>query len=293
FAVLTGGGSATARIILYQVRLPRAAAAVLCGGALSVAGLLLQSALGNALASPGVMGINSGGGLFALISALIFPWSALSRTALAFAGAMCSALVVYFISKKAGVSRSTLILSGVAVSALMSAGVNIVITVYPETVADKTAFSLGGLQNVSMSQLVISAPVVVAAAVLAYLLCPGIDMFPLGDETAHGLGLNVKLYRLGAVMCSAMLSAAAVSVCGLMGFVGLIVPNLIRMAFPANGRWRVTYCLLFGGGFLLFCDTLSRLLFFPYELPTGLILSVLGAPFFIWMLTRRKRRLNL
>lgn len=291
---LTGKGTnPSAALILFQVRIPRALAAVFCGAGLAAAGLLLQSGLGNALAAPGVMGVNAGAGLFVLLAGLIFPMSAAAREGMAFAGALISTMIVYLISKMAGLSRSTLILSGVAVSSLMTAGINAIITIRPEAVADKVAFNLGGLQNVSVSQLIFSVPVILMGLAGGLLLSGGIDLFALGDETAHGLGLNVRRCRFLTIVCAAVLAAAAVSVCGLLGFVGLIIPNLIRMISPGSCRYQIAMCTLWGSAFLLLCDTLSRLLFFPYELPAGLLLSFLGAPFFIYMLTRRKRRLKL
>lgn len=292
-ALTAKGTNPSAALILFQVRIPRALAAVFCGAGLAAAGLLLQSGLGNALAAPGVMGVNAGAGLFVMLAGLIFPMSAAAREGMAFAGALISTMIVYLISKKAGLSRSTLILSGVAVSSLMTAGINAIITIRPEAVADKVAFNLGGLQNVSVSQLIFSVPVTLMGLAGGLLLSGGIDLFALGDETAHGLGLNVRRCRFLTIVCAAVLAAAAVSVCGLLGFVGLIIPNLIRMISPGSCRYQIAMCTLWGSAFLLLCDTLSRLLFFPYELPAGLLLSFLGAPFFIYMLTRRKRRLKL
>ena len=283
-AVLTGtrGMSDAARLVVWQVRLPRALASVACGAALAVAGLLLQAALDNDLASPGVMGINAGAGFFTLLAALYVPYVALARQAAAFLGAFAAAALVQAISRKAGGSRTTLVLVGVAVSSLASAGTNVVITLHPEVVADKVAFNLGGLAGVSWGQLAVAAPVVAIGILAAALLA-------LGDETAHGLGLDVKRWRALAIVAASALAAAAVSVCGLLGFVGLIVPNLIRIVEPARTRAGAGLCVVWGAAFLTLCDLLARVLYFPYELPAGLLLSLLGAPFFIWVLVRRKR----
>ena len=290
-AVLTGTRSVSdaARLVVWQVRLPRALASVACGAALAVAGLLLQAALDNDLASPGVMGINAGAGFFTLLAALYVPYVALARQAAAFLGAFAAAALVQAISRKAGGSRTTLVLVGVAVSSLASAGTNVVITLHPEVVADKVAFNLGGLAGVSWGQLAVAAPVVAIGILAAALLAPGIDLLALGDETAHGLGLDVKRWRALAIVAASALAAAAVSVCGLLGFVGLIVPNLIRIVEPARTRAGAGLCVVWGAAFLTLCDLLARVLYFPYELPAGLLLSLLGAPFFIWVLVRRKR----
>ena len=219
-------------------------------------------------------------GLFALLASLVFPYSVAFRTAFAFTGAILAVLIVYLISTKAGVSRTTLILAGVAVSSLMSAGVDIIITLHPEIIADKVAFSLGGFQNLNLRQLYFALPVIVVAVAVLLLLSGGIDLFALGDEVAFGLGLNIKLYRLLAILC------------GLLGFVGLIIPNFIRMMGKNKTRVNISLCVIFGSDFLMFCDLISRLLFYPYELPVGLFLSCLGCPFFIWMLISKKKHLS-
>lgn len=285
--------SGTGKIILTRIRIPRTLAAFACGAGLSVSGLLLQSALNNTLASPGIMGINSGAGFFVLVSSLLFPFSAIARSALAFGGALSSVLAVYFISRKAGVARTTLILAGVAVSSLMSVGIDLIITLRPEIVADKVAFSLGGFQNLSVGALYNGLPVLVLAIAVSFFLADGIDLFELGDEAAYGLGLNVKFYRISSIVISGILAGAAVSICGLLGFVGLIIPNLIRLLGKNRCRTSLILCILGGGSFLLLCDLLARILFFPYELPVGLFLSALGAPFFIWMLIARRKKLAL
>ena len=282
----------TTRLILFKIRIPRTVAALVCGAALSVSGLILQTTLNNTLASPGIIGINSGAGFFVLVVSLIFPFGAFARCLGAFTGAVLAVLIVYFISEKAGVSKTTLILAGVAVSSLMSAGIDVVITLHPEIVADKVAFNLGGFQNISISSLYFAIPVIVAGLVILIFLAGGIDLFALGDETAYGLGLNVRACRIAAILISGILAGCAVSICGLLGFVGLIIPNFVRLAGKANTRSNIFMCIILGADFLMFCDLIARFLFYPYELPVGLFLSCLGSPFFIWMLIRKKKKLG-
>ena len=282
----------TARLILFKIRIPRTVAALVCGAALSVSGLILQTTLNNTLASPGIIGINSGAGFFVLVVSLLVPFGAFARCLGAFTGAVLAVLVVYFISEKAGVSKTTLILAGVAVSSLMSAGIDVVITLHPEIVADKVAFNLGGFQNISISSLYFAIPVIVAGLVILIFLAGGIDLFALGDETAYGLGLNVRACRIAAILISGILAGCAVSICGLLGFVGLIIPNFVRLSGKANTRSSIFMCIILGADFLMFCDLIARFLFYPYELPVGLFLSCLGSPFFIWMLIRKKKKLG-
>ncbi len=284
-----GGSSAT---ILLHLRLPRATGATLCGASLSVSGLLLQLSLNNALASPGIIGVNAGAGFFALLASLAFPYATLIRAAGAFSGALLAVFIVYLISERAGISKTSLVLSGMAVSSLLTAGIDILITAYPEIISDKIAFSLGGFQNLSIASVRIAAPIIALSLVAALLLAGGIDLFALGDEAAFGLGLNVRACRLAAIATAAVLAGTAVSVCGLLGFVGLLVPNLVRLGGKQNTRQSIILCVILGADFLLLCDVLSRTLFFPYELPVGLFLSCMGSPFFIWMLVSRRKRLS-
>ena len=286
---------AGAKAILFKIRLPRTLSCILCGAALSVSGLILQLALNNVLASPGIIGVNSGSGFFVLLASLLFPYASFVRSIAAFFGAVISVLFVYFISEKSGLSKTTLILAGVAVSSLMSAGIDVLITLHPEIVSDKVAFSLGGFQNVSFQSLKISSFVIILCIVSLFFMASGIELFQLGDETAYSLGLNVRFYRILSIMLSGILAGSAVSVCGLLGFVGLLIPNFIRMIrLPKSTvKANIFLCIIFGADFLLLCDILARVLFFPYEVPVGLFLSCLGSPFFIWMLITKKRNLRL
>lgn len=279
-------------VIIQKIRIPRTLAALFCGAALAVSGLVLQGSLNNTLASPGIIGINSGAGLFVLLVNLFFPYAAVVRSAAAFCGALASVFGVYLISIKAGISKTTLVLAGVAVSSMMTAGIDVLMTLHPEIVTDKVAFSLGGFQNLSISSLKTGIPVIIAGIAAALVLSGGIDLFQLGDEAAFGLGLNVKLCRILSIGVSGILAGAAVSISGLLGFVGLIIPNLVRLFSKGSTRKNILLSAVFGADFLLLCDLLARVLFFPYELPVGLFLSCLGSPFFIWILVKRKRKLD-
>ena len=281
-----------ALLILYGVRLPRTLAGIFCGIGLSVAGLLMQEALNNRLAAPSIMGINNGAGLFALIGACLLQGRFAARGVFSFAGAMISIALVWLISVYSGSRKNTMILAGVAVSALMSAFTNLIITLRPDSVTDKAAFQLGSLQSIPSSLLIMTSICVAIGIVGAILLAPGMELLPLGDEMALGLGLSVKAYRYTSVFLAAFLSAAAVASCGLINFVGLIIPNLVRRMEQERSRTQVLLCAVWGGALVLFADTLARILFYPYELPVGMILSILGAPFFILMIVSRKKRVK-
>ncbi len=291
--VLLGGGSATERLIVLQVRLPRVLAAAAAGAGLSVSGFLLQGSLDNTLASPGILGINHGAGLFVLLAALLFPYQAAARGLMAFAGALLVTGLVVSLSAVSGLSRTSVILSGVAVSALCTAVSDVIISLKPETVADRAAFQLGGFASLTASSVSLAAPVILAGILLAAAFAPAMDLMALGDETAGGLGLPVRAVRGGFILCAALLAAAAVSMCGMIGFVGLLVPNSLRLIRHGRSRGSLLLCAAYGAAFLVLCDTLARLAAFPYELPCGLILSLTGAPFLIMTLLRRRKRLGL
>ncbi len=292
FEVLSGGGTESERIIIYQVRIPRIIAATAAGAALSVSGYLLQGALDNRIASPGILGINNGAGLFVLLAALFFPYQSAIKCLFAFMGAILVTALVSLLSVRTGMSKTSVILSGVAVSAACVSVIDMIISVKPESVADKVAFQLGGFATVQTSVVMYSVPMIMTGLIIAVAVAPGMDILALGDETAHGLGLNVKRYRWIYVLCSAFLAGASISMCGLIGFVGLIVPNCIRMIHSGKSRESLVLCAIYGAAFLLVCDTIARLLFYPYEMPCGLILSLIGAPFLIHILVKKRKRLG-
>ena len=274
-------GSATS-IIMFDIRIPRLLAAIACGAALALSGLLMQEALGNPLASPSIMGVNNGAGFFVLLSVVIFGHSLTARTIMSFAGAVASAGLVFVTSQMAGSS-------GVAVSALMSAGINFCITVWPDTVYDKTAFQIGSLQGIQANSLVVTIAVVLIAAVFSLLISSKIELFALGDEVAFGVGLPVKTYRLLTILAAVVLAATVVSVCGLISFVGLIVPNAIKRIDSSSFKSRMLLTMIWGSNLLLFGDLLAKNISYPYELPVGMLISLIGAPFFIILLARRHR----
>lgn len=292
-SVLAGKGSDAQRIIVYKVRIPRIIAASAAGAALSVSGYLLQSSLNNKLASPGILGINNGAGMFVLFYACLFPYRYGGKCIAAFAGAILVTMLIYLLTARGGISRTSVILSGVAVSALCLSVIDMIIFLKPETVADRAAFQLGGFAALNISSVYMAVPVIVICLAIAVLLAPALDLMALGDEVAFGLGLDVRTYRILSIVCAAVLSGAAVSMCGIIGFLGLIVPNVVRLFSGEKSRPAIAYCIAAGAAFLLAGDTLGKVLAFPYELPCGLFLSLIGAPFLLWMLLKNKKRLGL
>ena len=171
----------------------------------------------------------------------------------------------------------------------MSALMQGIILFFPEAVVDKISFNLGGLSTISLSQLYPLMAVSMICFALVCVFAIRIEMLTLGDEVATGLGIHAGRTRAQTVVLAGILSGAVISVAGLLGFIGLIVPNVVRMCHIRNFRMQILLCMLYGGAFLTICDSGARFLFYPYEVPVGLIMSVIGAPFFVFLLMRRKR----
>lgn len=288
---LAGGDlSPVARNILVNMRIPRVAAGLLAGASLALSGLLIQTVLDNPLASPSIMGVNSGAGLFVLLVSAVPALGAAgdpARLALAaFGGAVLAALAVFAVSARAGVSRLTVVLAGVALNAVFGAGQNAVLTVVPNVYVGTSSFLVGGFSGVLMGDLVAPATLSAVGLAVALVLAPTLNLLALGDEGAHALGVNVRAVRIVALASASLLAASAVSFAGLLGFVGLVVPHLVRRVFGTDVRRLAPLCVIWGAAFTVACDTFARTAFAPYEIPVGIPLALLGGPFFIYLIMK-------
>lgn len=287
---VTGGEvSDAAKSILANVRLPRVLAALLAGAALAAAGAIIQAVLDNPLASPNIIGINSGAGLFVLIAASVFPGVLWLPPLAAFLGALVTALIVFGISLGATVSRLTVVLAGIAITTVFGAGMNTILIVNPDAYVGSSSFLVGGLSGVLMDDLWWPALYIVVGLVAAMHAAGRLNIMSLGDETAHALGMNVEAYRLGMLGLAAVLAGAAVSFAGLLGFVGLIIPHLVRFFVGHDNRWVLPVSAVSGAAFVVVCDLLSRVLFAPYEVPVGILMAFIGGPFFIYLILKNRR----
>ena len=287
-ALFSQDESDVVRRVLLHVRIPRTLACALAGAALAAAGALTQAVLHNAMASPNIIGVNAGAGFFSLLMALLLPGVPRAAALGAFLGAMGTALFIYLLALRAGLSRMTLILAGVAVSSILGAAANAVTLLFPDIAIGSAGFMVGGFSGVSLAALQNAAPYLIAGFLLAALISMELDILQLGEESAASLGLHVSRTRFLAILAAALLAGAAVSFAGLLGFVGLLAPHAARRLIGGSNVFLLPACALLGAAFVLCCDTLSRALFAPYELPVGIFLSLLGGPFFIWLLLRRK-----
>lgn len=288
-ALFSGGdGTAGARIVLYA-RLPRVLGCILAGSALAVSGAVIQSVLANPLAAPSTIGVNSGAGLAAALCCAVAPGMQALVPVAAFAGALLSALLVLFIAERTGASRLTLVLAGVAVSNVLAAAVDAVVTFFPDALNGYSDFRIGSLANLSLERLGAPAAVIILALAAAFSLTNELDVLSLGRETARSLGLNAGRARILLLAVAAALAGAAVSFAGLLGFIGLIVPHMLRRFTGDESASLLPACALGGASLLLICDLGSRTLFSPYELPVGIVLSFAGGPFFIFLLLRQRK----
>ena len=292
WALATGGElAAKVRSILVSIRIPRVIAGVLAGAAFSVSGALIQEVLDNPLASPNIIGANSGAGLAVLsVSALAQAGAAvvLPLPAAAFLGALLASGLILLVSSRAGVSRLTVVLAGVAVNAVFTAGMNAILIIAPNAYLGSSTYLVGGLSGIVMSDLGLPAVLICAGIALASLLAPRLNVLSLGSQAAHAVGVPVAALRAAGLIVASLLAGAAVSFSGLIGFIGLMVPHVARHFVGHDLRHVIPVSALWGAAFTLLADLLARTLFAPYELPVGILMSAIGGPFFIFLLMKGK-----
>ena len=288
-AALLGRVSGTTASIVLYARLPRLCGCLLAGAALACAGVIIQGVLNNPLAAPNVIGVNSGAGLATALCCALAPGAVQWTPLAAFLGALVGVLLVLFIAERAGAARITLVLAGVAMSSMFGAGIDAVVTFVPDALSGYTDFRVGGVKNLSMARLAPAFWVILIALLIALSLSNELDLLLLGRETAQSLGLPAKWLRLALLMVAAALAGAAVSFAGLLGFVGLLVPHIMRRLLGEDSFPLLLSSALGGGLLLTVCDLVSRLIFAPFELPLGVVLSLTGGPFFIWLLLKQRR----
>jgi len=284
---LRGENTAAARILLY-IRLPRTLAAMLAGSALACSGALIQGVLGNPLAGPNLIGVNAGAGLSALVVACLFPTAAALLPLSAFLGAMAASLLLLLLTGR-GASRLTVVLAGVAISAIFSALGDCVKTLYPDAAVNATGFFIGSFSGLSAARLRAAAWYILPALALSLRAARHLDALLLGDDIAQSIGMRVRRTRALLLMLASVLAGAAVSFAGLLGFVGLLIPHAARRVAGAEHRRLLPLSMLSGALLVLVCDLLCRTAFAPHELPVGILLSLVGAPFFLVLLLRAKR----
>jgi iron complex transport system permease protein len=268
--------------ILWQLRAPRVVAAALVGGMLAIAGSAYQGVFRNPLADPYLLGVAAGAGLGATIAIAYGPGSHQLVPVAAFVGGTFAVVLTYALGRSAGRARATgaLVLAGVTVAAFLTAVQTFVQQQRTDTLRDVYSFLLGGFSTSTWHDVVVTAPYIAVSSIVLVLHRRVLDVLALGDDEAASLGINVGRVRLLVVAAATMGTAAAVSIGGLIGFVGIIVPHTIRLLMSTSYRAVVPLSLVVGAGFLVLTDVISRTILSPQELPIGVITAFLGAPFF-------------
>ncbi len=275
--------------ILFYLRFPRLLAALFAGAALAVSGVLIQAVLNNPMAAPNIIGVNSGAGLAAAITIALFPKALNILPLTSFVGALLACLLIFAISQKTNASKLTLTLVGIAVSSVLNAVINTVKVIFPDSVYDADLFMIGGFSGVTYEKIIPASIVILVGLFVATFLNKDIDVLSLGENTAQSLGLNVNLLRFILLIVASLLAGAAVSFAGLLGFVGLLVPHIMRRFVGTRHRVLIPASVFAGSILVVFCDLFSRVVFAPFEIPVGIILSLAGGIFFICLVLFTKR----
>ena len=293
-ALSGSGGDEIARTVVRDFRLPRALVGVAVGAALSASGVVMQAFFRNPLASPGLLGVSSGGALGAVAVLALGPALGFAAASLwllpvaSILGAFAATGAVLILAQR-GAGAERLLLSGVALNALLGAGTSFLLTLtagHFEVNAQILFWLMGGLESRSWEHVWMGVPLITVACLLLLPLGRAMNLFSLGEQSAQSLGVDVRRLRWQLILLSTILTAIATAVAGIVGFVGLVVPQMLRLTFGPDHRRLLPYSMLGGASFLLACDLVTRT--FPIGLRLGVVTSLIGGPFFLWLLRRAR-----
>lgn len=280
--------SSTSRNILINVRLPRVIIGVLVGSSLAASGCVMQGLFKNPLASPYVLGVASGASFGAALG-LVLGLSLYSLPLTAFIFASLAVLLVYNIARiNGGIPTETLLLSGIAVGLFFSSLVSLLVYISGEKIYGIVFWTMGGLWASSWDKVIMMLPPIIIGIIVLFLFGRELNAMLLGEEQALHLGIEVKNLKKIILIFATLITAASISFVGTIGFVGLIIPHMMRIITGADHRILLPASTLFGGIFLVLADTLSRSIIYPTEIPVGIITAIFGVPFFIYLLRRKK-----
>ena len=293
-------GDATSFLVLH-IRFPRILMAAATGAGLAISGAAIQGLFRNPLADPALIGVTNGAMAFAVLAiaglgsllARFAPWIQQASVAIfAFVGSILTTYLVYFLSKKNGkVYVMTMLLAGIAISAFAGAVTGLFIYFSDDQqLRDITFWTLGSFSGVTWSQTLIAVPVVMVASLLLGRYSKALNAMMLGEQEADYLGFNIEKIKSGIILLTALLVGVCISVAGVIGFVGLIVPHFLRLIKGSDYRFLLSGSALLGAVFLLLADTAARTIIAPAELPIGILTALVGAPFFLWLLIRSQQK---
>ncbi|HHU76797.1 MAG TPA: iron ABC transporter permease [Firmicutes bacterium] len=280
--------------IIWNVRLPRTLIALMVGFNMAVAGALLQGILRNPLASPNIIGASSGAGLAAVIVMSLMPGNIKMLPSAAFLGALLAGLIIYGLARREGRSSGiTIILAGIALGALLSAFTSALMILHSDELSVTYTWLAGSLIGRGWPYFALIWPYSLAGGLGAVFLSPRVNLFLLGEEVGKNLGLSVEISKLLIIINASILAGSAVSVAGTIGFIGIVAPHTARMMIGNDYRYLVILSGILGGLLLVISDVLARTLFQPLEIPVGIFTAILGAPFFYFLLYKKRSGLPL
>lgn len=287
------------RVVLFDIRMPRMVMGVLVGASLAVSGAVMQGLFRNPLADPGLVGVSAGAGLGAITAIVLGTYLPASLAVFfgnytvpfaAFFGGWGATLLLYRVATKQGrTSVATMLLAGIALGALAGALSGIMVYMADDAqLRDLTFWGMGSLAGATWTKVFAAAPIIILALGVTPFLARGLNGLALGEATAHHIGLNVQVVKNTAILSVAAATGAAVAVSGGIGFIGIVVPHLLRLAVGPDHKYLLPNAGLLGASLLLGADVISRTIISPAELPIGIVTAVLGAPVFLWILLRRR-----
>lgn len=278
----------TAFKIIIRVRLPRIILSALVGICLSLSGCILQSVMRNSLASPSTIGVTAGASFMGYILLVAFPKYAILLPIGTFLGSVLTTIFIYIIAYKDGVSPIKMILSGLCVSAFLGAFNDIIKIFFADNLPLISGFLVGGFNGTTWGDIKMILPYAIIGISSCIFLPSKMNILMLGDESANSLGLNTEKFRFVLIIIASLLAGISVSVAGIIGFVGLVVPHMARIFVGSDYKYLLPTSMIFGALLLMMCDTIGRVIILPAEMPVSIITAFIGAPFFLVLLRSKK-----
>lgn len=282
----TGGSGG----IVRDIRIPRVIMGVLVGANLAIAGVLLQGVMGNPLADPGITGISSGASVVVMLVMLYFPGASASIPFYGFIGSMVACMLIYLLAWKNGISAIRIILAGVAVNAMLGGVTSMISILNSENLTGVLSWLNGNLGKKGWSEVRMLVIYTVIGLVLTIPLSKSCNLLALGDKNAKSLGYSPNVLRILISIVAVFLAGISTAYVGVIGFIGLVVPHIARMIMGTDHKVLIPFSALLGATMLLLADTLGRTITAPYEIPVGIVMTIIGGPFFLYLLRKDQRR---
>lgn len=273
--------------IVYKMRLPRNILAVLVGANLAVSGVLLQSVMKNPLADPGITGVSTGASVAAIIILLVAPQFTNILPIAAFIGGAIACMLVFLMAYKNGLKPGRIVLAGVAINTILGGVISYLSTMYSDRIQSAMLWLNGSLATKTWADVEMLFIYSIVGLIVSLLLIRSANVLQLGDDAATNLGFNVNLTRLLISVVAVFLAATSTAVVGVISFVGLIVPHISRMIMGSDHKFTIPFSIILGSMVLLVADTLGRTIGGAIEIPVGVIMSIVGGPFFLYLLRKR------